>query len=561
MHKMVRMIVCLLAAPMMLFASYSDNDKTRMIADLDIVKNEIQINYAPLDWKRSILNWDLDREILAAQEKILTTKNLTPRQYQQIIRDFFNSTQDLHVGVDFYSTELAVLPFLVQGVQGRYFVIWRDDDWADSQSTPLQVGDEILSFNGQPLAEIIQEIQRSAYGSGDSETYQHLSELQLTVREGNFLHHVPQGQVEVIYKTKQENTDSLLVEWIYVPEEIDNYFSRQFSYEHATLGKDPFFRKSRSLPLYSRLKNHNSPFIERKKLMGGENFLPPLGTVTWKSPSKHFNAYVYTLKGKSIGYIYIPDFHADTEEAEEFRKIVAAMEGRTQALIIDVMNNPGGYAFHAYALASILTDKPLKNLKERLTITQEDVYFAVQKAELLTIVDSNDDATDILGTDICGYQVDKIMTDSILKLAHFIKDQFKQGKYFTDPYPMEGLEYISPNSKTHYTKPLYVLTNSMSISCGDFLPALLQDNKRAKILGCQTAGAGGYVLSKNYSNRFGVANFTLTGSLMYRLDGSPLENRGVKPDFTYEFTVKDFTNNFEDFIHFVNNTVSEKQQR
>lgn len=550
-------LLCLLA-PAVLFSGYQAFDQTRMISDLDIMKNEIEINYAPLDWKKSHLDWDLDREINLAREKILAAGHLSPRQYQQIIRDLFNSFQDLHAGVNFYSTEFAFLPFLVQGADNRYFVVWVDDDWADEYNISLQIGDEILSFDGRPLADIIHEIQESAYGAFEKETYRRLSELQLTIREGSALQNVPQGTLKIVYKKNNKvKTDSFLAEWQYAPEEIDNAFSlRPEPSQINLLGKHPFFHKCRALPMYTRWLKHLPKSMRGSEFLGDKKSpFPAFGPVSWKSDSKIFDAYVFSLKGKNIGYVRIPDFYAEAEEVEEFRKIIAVMEGRTRALIIDVMNNPGGYAFYTYALASMLADKPLKNLPEQMSITQEDVYFALQDAEWFADVDSDDDAIDILGKDINGYPVDKKLAISILNFAHFIQQQFKDGKFITDSYPLEGLDYIHPHPKTRYTKPILVLANSLSISCGDFLPALLQDNKRAKVLGSQTAGAGGYILTKKYSNRFGVADFTLTGSIMYRLDGNPLENLGVTPDFPYEFTSQDYTHNYEDFIKFVNNVL------
>lgn len=552
MHKIYSAISYFLIAPSLIFSSYSSSEKSRMIADLDIIKNEFEIYYAPMEWKKNRLNWNLYHEITNAQEKILSASDLMPRQYQQIVRDLFNSAQDLHVGVNFFSTEFAFLPFVVQGVDNRYFVVDLDKDWADTYGVPLQSGDEILAFDGKPVDEIIREIQLSAYGSCNNETFCHLSELLLTLREGNALQNVPQGTIEVSYKKRnQEKRDFFLVEWIYMPEQIESAFLKQRFFEGSkALGQHSFFHKIRALPLYDKWKQHK---LHGCFLMGSKkNPFPSFGVPIWKSNSKAFHAYIYSLKGRKIGYIHIPDFYDDAAAIEEFRKIIAIMEGRTQALVIDVMNNPGGLVFYTYAIASMLTDKPLQNLKEAMTITQEDVFFAVQDSELLEQVNSDRDAQDILGKNICGYPVDKKIALGILNFAQFIKDQFKQGKFITDPFPLEGVEYIWPHSTTRYTKPILVLANNLSISCGDFLPALLQDNKRAKVLGCQTAGAGGYVLKRKYSNRFGVADFTLTGSLMYRLNGKPLEDLGVMPDYPYSFSIRDYTKNYEDFVEFVN---------
>ena len=551
----------LLISPCILSAGYSASDKARMVSDLDIIKNEIDINYAPAAWKKTYINWDLDTEIAIAGEKILAAQDLTPRGYQQIIRNLFNSLRDLHVNVSFYSTEFAVLPFLVQGVNNRYFVVWISESWKEASDIPLEIGDEILSFDGKAVDDIINALQLSAYGQNDSESSRHLTSFCLRLREGDALQQVPQGQVEILFKrNNQKKAHSFLAEWQYVPEEIDNNFSPSSFQEVSDLGRHPFFHKSRSLPLYTRWQKYHPNSIYGSKWLGAKQSpFPPFGNITWKSSSEAFDAYVYSLKGKSIGYIRIPDFHGDAKENEEFREIVAVMQGRTHALIIDLMNNPGGFAYYTYGLLSMLTDKPLMNLQEEQTITQQDVYFAIGDIAWLSEIKSNEEAVDILGAEICGLPVDLKIAQAIVKMGQFIKDQYRLGKFMTEPYPLEGLEFINPHPTTRYTKPILVLANSLSVSCGDVFPAILQDNNRAKVLGTQTAGAGGYVLARKYSNRFGLANFTLTGSLIQRMDGQPLENLGVKPDFPYDFTEDDYLHNYSNFIKFVNNVIINKK--
>lgn len=533
-------------------------NKERMMADLEIIKNEFDIYYAPAHWKDVYLSWNLKKEIDKAKERILSARQLTPMQYQQIVQNLFCSCQDLHVSVNFYSTEFASLPFLVQGTDHHYFVVWVDVEWKQPAGLNLQIGDEICFFDNRPLDAIIQEIHQSTYGSCQEESYQRLSELQLTVRQGGGVKKIPQGKVKVNCRKKGslENLN-FHVDWNYIPEEVKNHslmscFNPKVS---SPLGQHAFFHKQRSLPLYERLRSqtirHEAKFLGAKK-----SPFSPLGTPTWKSHSQVFDAYTYMLdQGKRIGYVRIPDFHGGKKHVEEFGRIITHMEENTDALVIDVMNNPGGISFYTYALLSLIIDKPLKNLKEQMSITQEDVYFALQDVNLLNSVENDTEARAILGEEICGYSVDKSLAIAILNHAQFIKDQYLQGSFLTEAFPLEGVEFIMPHSRTHYSKPLLVLANSLSISCADLFPALLQDNNRAKILGTPTAGAGGYVLRKKYSNRFGVAEFTLTGSMIYRANGDPLENLGVHPDYPYSLTIEDYTNQFVDFISYINSVL------
>nr|WP_166155923.1 protease-like activity factor CPAF [Neochlamydia sp. AcF84]NGY95102.1 hypothetical protein [Neochlamydia sp. AcF84] len=561
MVKIINVLAFLIAPIYLITAQDCCHRQSQMIANLEAIKHEFEISYAPFEWKKKCLNWNLDQEVEKAKEKILSSPSLSNKHYHQIIRDLFNSVQDLHTRAEFYATEYAFLPFCVQGVQDHYFVVWVDNLWAKKEQINLQVGDEILSFDGRPVKEVVEEIRLSAFGASRNKTYQHLSEWQLTLRKAVRLQDVPQGPIEIVSrKPDSQQVHSFVVNWEYTPEEIKNNYSLSMplNLDREDEDKPPFFHQEHILPFYASLADHSPCLADKAELLGAKiNFFPALGPVLWKADSPIFDAYIYSLKNnKNIGYLRIPDFQGNAYQVGQFQQIITKMESCTDALIVDVMNNPGGFTFYMYALASMLTSKPLTNLKEHFSITQENVYYAVQDASSLKDIVNDHDATQVLGTHIHGYTVDRQLACYLFKYAKYIQDQFKQGKYFTDLYPVNGIKTIYPHPTTQYTKPLFVLTNSLSMSCAEFLPALLQGNERAIILGEQTAGAGGSIIRRKYSNRFGIADLVFTQSLVYHYNEQPLENVGVKPDLTCLWTAEDYTKEFAGFIDVVNEVVS-----
>ncbi len=99
-----------------------------------------------------------------------------------------------------------------------------------------------------------------------------------------------------------------------------------------------------------------------------------------------------------------------------------------------------------------------------------------------------------------------------------------------------------------YTKPVSMLINEWDFSGGDATPAVLQDYRRVKMMGTNTAGAGGSV--EAFQNRFANSfDFHLTTSLMVRAGGGFVENVGVRPDVTMDVTMQDYLDGFSNYAY------------
>ncbi|MEI8347518.1 MAG: protease-like activity factor CPAF, partial [Pseudomonadota bacterium] len=230
------------------------------------------------------------------------------------------------------------------------------------------------------------------------------------------------------------------------------------------------------------------------KIGARQSFVPSLGLKIWESTSgKFYHSYMYmTEDRKLIGYIRIPS-HAGELEAAEFEEIIGRFQKTTDALIIDEINNPGGSVFHLYALVSMLTDTALSTPRHQMTITPKDVTEAYANLDELSKASTDEEAQQLLGMKTSGgYPVDMKMVSFLKDNYRFILEEWNAGHTLTKPYFIWGVDKINPHPRVNYTKPILVLTNELDFSGGDFFPAILQDNKRVKILGTRTDGAGGY---------------------------------------------------------------------
>lgn len=539
--------------------------KRRVLSDLESIHSIFDVKYAPLQWKGEFANWNLEQAIQEAKDKVENIPNPSLKECQVIVRDFFNSTRDYHVGVRFFSTESASLPFLVKGTQNRYFVCDVDRNLVSKSKFPFEIGDEILTFDGRPVHEVVDELRRIEFGSNTYETDLALAEMLLTNRHGAMGNRIPQGNVEVTGKKKgSSKTISATLTWDYVPEKIRDFAKigaanmaflatpMEWKTDFQTaLKKSQFFEKFMIFHQWDRSYVGAGTEMSNHALGSRSSYLPTLGKKNWKSGSDWmFDAYIFqTMSGKNIGYIRIPHYMADVEELEEFGQIMNYFQTRTDALVIDQLNNPGGSVFYLYALASTLTDKPLYAPKHHIALTQEEVHTALFMLPYLEQVKNDSTARSVLGDDVGGYPVNYEFVCLMKKFCNFLIDQWNEGKLYTDPTHLFGVDQIVPHPRYKYTKPVLLLINSLNFSGGDFFPAILQDNKRATLMGTRTAGAGGYVLSTSFPNHSGIKGFVMTGSLAERIDKNPIENLGVKPDILYELAVEDLQGEYQPYAN------------
>lgn len=562
-------------------------NKEKMQSNLDILKNTFEVYYAPYQWKKSYANWDLDEKIAEAKELVDAIEPITIKDYHRILKTFFNSTRDYHVGIYFYSTEEAFLPFRIHGSQGRYFIAWVYKPLFSGLKDPLCVGDEVVLFDGAPVHDLVQSIKDSDYGNSESLTDQALAESDLTMRVGEEGYVVPKGPVTLTVRhagTKEVTTYRL--HWFYHPEYITdpvnplevakkaNLLNETVGQYHLVngnrypLGKHPFFAKEMVTPKYKKYKaackrrlkafQADRAEDEDEKFIGDtKSFVPALGEKVWTADkSNPFEAYIYlSPEGKQIGYVRIPHYGGGNYSADKFSQLISKFDAEADAVVIDQLNNPGGNVFYMYALASMLSPTPLEVPSYEMAITQEDLFFALEGEDDLIDVRSDEDACEVIGSNLWGYPVDITLARQILYYFRFIIDEWEAGRRLTRPEYVYGVKHLALHPKVQLSKPLLVLTNSLDFSCGDFLPAILQDNGRATILGTRTAGAGGYVLSHEYPNLFGILDYSFTGSLAKRSDKTPVENLGVSPDIEVELTPRDLEFDYVDYVESIHKGV------
>lgn len=566
----------LFVATQPLAASYADDEalvEEKMIADIDGIHDLFALRYAPAEWKQIYSGWDLEAVTESAKEKVQGAETITPKEFHRILRDMCHSMQDYHVKIRFFSTEEAQLPFNVKGADGRFFISYIDRSQASESVFPFQVGCEVVAFDERPIADVIEELRVNEERGASFETDQRLAEDTLTHRQGIKGHIIPQGAVLVAIRDifGCEHTRQLL--WDYSPEQIKTtprHLPNRYTVpdvHFAQLGDDDQYLSSHlekmmqmtSMHVEDTIlhpQHHQSMAKDKHSMCHREGFLPLLGDVIWMTDyNTPFHAYIYlTPERHRIGYLRIPTYAIGFNgEADSLVEIITKLQQQTDILILDQMNNSGGYPLFGYALLSMLTDQPLSTPKDRYKLTQEDVYRWMQEGALAKWIDSEEKARELYGDNVLGYPFVYQYFKFEQQFANFLVEEWNQGKTLTDPVHTSFLDHINPHPAVRYTKPILCLINELDFSCADFIPAILQDNNRAVLMGNKTAGAGGIVRTAWLNNsHFGTALVKYTASLAERVDKNPIENLGVTPDVPYRVTAEDLQTDYLLFADAIN---------
>ena len=513
--------------------------------------------YAPAQWKKQYAAYDLNDQFKQSLSIVQSAPQFTYADSRELFKNFIYAMKDYHTSISFTATESAGLPIKVRGAGNQEFIVEVDRTKLSASAFPFDAGDELVTIDGVSAADAVTALQNQI-PANVPETDRAIAEMRLFSRSAARGIAVPKGPVTLGLRHKGETAvKEIQLIWNYTSEKIaargdflslpTDLHAIQMALSGSVLGSH--LNPQMSVKIFDKNSlQAESPF----DLGARQSFIPALGQKLWESaPDSAFYAYLYiNADRKLIGYVRIPSYEPDNAMAavQEFTSLVERFQSSADALVIDQVNNPGGSVFYLYALASTLSDQPLKTPRHRMAINQADVADAIKTIDQLKDVKTDADAVKAFGADgLGGYPVSYEAARFLQANAQFMVDEWTAGRKLTTPFWIAGVDHINPAS-SHFTKPILLLVNHLDFSGGDFFPTIMQDNKRVTVFGSRTAGAGGYVKDVSIPNNLGIESFRVTESIAERLSGHPIENLGVTPDVAYEITADDIQNGYQGYV-------------
>ena len=520
---------------------------------IDVIKYLFETKYAPLYFKEQTLGWNLNRSINTLKGSIALTKNP-----QWLLRKFFLQPCDYHTCVLFHSTANASLPFTVKKIDNSIYV-----SWASAEQCDLEIGDEILLWDGFPAVDVFDQFkQLEVIDTIEMHSTNALTEHYFTERSGQYGYAVPRGKVHLsVLANETHEVKDVDLSW---KTESEYYPFKGFT----PVAKSPFQieQKEPINPLLQK-KSICATFSPRAKvneqrsfeIASKRGFLPYLGPISNSFKKSPFFYYIYkTPNDKKVAFLRIGTFDFERDDLTHLKKALNYFEKNSDAMVLDITHNPGGQVLNLFAVLSYFLEDPIKNYEQNEILTTEEIELAVSlKVGLENLIEDEQETLKFIKKE-SQYHPSMTLAHQFLNYAEFLLACWENGERITPLYPILGIDQIHPDPSCHYSKPVMILIDNLSLSCGDFFPALMQEAGRASLFGQRTGGAGGTVTQPiEFPNSLGIKLIQLTTSIVYKSNGDWIENKGIEPDYIYEITPEDLKYDFINYVEVLNETLDE----
>jgi len=516
--------------------------------------------YAPYEWKRDVIGFDLYR-LTPWLQRIHHSDDL---DFQEALREYVASLGDAHASIVFPSPFSALLGFSVDIYDGRVLIDAVNRSLLPAGQYPFGMGDELVALDGEPVQSLIASFGKYL-AAGNERSRDRLAAGRIVARSQQLMPHASQLGDTAVASIRLSSTGALntfVIPWVKTGIGVDSQGplpgprrgNGLIFRDPETIGVTAAGQRNRALlhpadlrvadntlPAYMEpilpLLNGSVPGLTDAVLGVGARtpiYGPPAGFVLrlGTQPSHFFLSGVYVSNGVRIGLLRIPTISPPNTALalQQLDQEIAFFNANTDVLVVDITRNPGGFLPTAEAFAQRLIPRPFRTIGFEIRATASWVNgFA-------------DRLTSALNAG-APPEVIQNFRDAFNEVLRAYNEE--RGR--TAPIPLNAIGSLElPPAPVAYAKPLLVLVDEFSISSADMLAAILQDNHRGPLLGMRTMGAGGSVVGFNCT-AFTESVCTVTLSLMNRgivistPDYPPtpyIENVGVRPDIVVDYMTR-----------------------
>ncbi|WP_440056329.1 S41 family peptidase (plasmid) [Pseudoalteromonas sp. T1lg65] len=401
--------------------------------------------------------------------------SLSTEQFHKKIQAIFLSQRDLHLNYNYpaqlarYSSfipmELAQTTDSNGNKEVRVSDVWSNFAVLTPDIANVTLGDKVLSYDGVDINTVVRNNYNAGAGANPDGGF--VRALKTLHEKSHVSIDVPEkDEVTMVLESHETGEQyQITLPWLvfnFAPTAAQNQASAVSAQipEHASaLLKDLNFDS-----VDNALTQSNNLSLERLQQLESladidDNFAlaansTPEPTVTWNKVE---------VDGKKVGYLRIASFSPRAGRNTAIGSIIDALDlhlADTDALVVDVRDNPGGDIIYADFLLQLFTAKPVTPSHARFTNTELN--------------------QNLLNTGLMTSQWQEVLSDAAGTNSQYTK--------ITNYLPNS---YANVLGQAYY-KPVGVWSNAKTYSAGDLFTCGMQDNGIAKVYGQhKRTGAGG----------------------------------------------------------------------
>lgn len=490
--------------------------KGEMLFIVDQTLKIIEQMYVHLSMKRARRAINPGQALRLLRQKV--SDELDHQSFHEEMLEILHSLGDIHTAYRLpppYRHAVAFLPMLIQrcvdpdaadgdATRERYIVT--KTLWQPSPHLPLQPGDEIVSWNGMPIAEAVEFHGRLVEGSNPA-AGKNFGMLYMTMRwlGASYQPHSPWVIWE--YRTARGHVREIRLEWRIIvlnAGQDKDYMTRaqylwfMFNPTDGDMPNDGAMNPSSqigratSMAIFASHKDASSDEraasrVRREEIgklahSGGRrkafrahaamDRIPAspedLKNVVESQMASFFEAEIISHEEVQYGYIRIRAFPfagpnevtTHTHFVTEFRRLLSLMP--ENGLVIDVRGNPGGSTKNAEMLLQLLCPADIDPLKFQ--------FLASPFTREITSKPAN---AAVFG-----------------KWAESVDLAVRTGALFSQGHPISDVNDINYWGQEYFA-PVVLLTSATSYSAADFFSASFQDHEIGQIIGVDESTGGG----------------------------------------------------------------------
>jgi hypothetical protein len=561
--RRLRVAVALTCLALATPAAQEAISKQQRDADLVQLASMYAKNYGPYEWKRDALGFDLLR-LTPWLQRVHHSDDL---DFQEALIEYVASLDDAHDLIAFPTTFSVSLGLTLDIYDGKVLIDSINRVLLPEAQFAFGVGDEIVTFDGRPVQEVIASFRKYSIAANPRSS-DRVAASRLVSRSQQIMPHIPDVGATAALGIRLASTgavNSYTVPWTKngipilaqgpVPSPLRGHGRLTLSTdgqgfapaagpaETALLFRPGSLPNDDTLPSYMEplrpLLNASVP-PDYFSVLGVGSRLPiyalPAGFVTRPVPPgvpAFLFSGTYVSNGVRIGLLRIPTMsppsaalvlaHLDQE--------IAFFNANTDALIVDVMRNPGGLVSFVESISQRFMTAPFQTIGFEIRATGAWLFSFASQLNFARLTRPPGDP---------------VLVNLENNFAEVLR-AYNDNRGRTAPVSLNSTGSLTlPPSPVNYAKPLMVLTDEFSASGGDMFPAIIQDNGRGPTFGMRTMGAGGSVVAYDCTT-YTESICRITVSLMNRgrviqtpeFPPAPyIENIGVRPDIVADYMTR-----------------------